>query len=357
MSEEAEKKTSKKRTPSAFPKKTLMQALAIAEAIQRENAGQPYARLDLAQALKSSPTSSSFKMLITASGQFGLTKGSYVAESISLTDLGKSIVSTGDKEKRGRGLREAFLSIPVFRQFFEKYDNEKLPKAELIQKTLEKEFGMSSDDVKACYRMIVANAKSLNLLEDHKGSNFVRLSRLSTATPIPSAEEESRGGAVSETSAPGTPPVSEVVSVIPQTPKVFVSHGKNKKILELVQKILRYGRFEPVVAEEEETIAVPVSDKVLDSMRQCKYGLMNISLDNKEKREDSSYGVNQNVLIEVGAAFVLYNKRVILLCDKRVTIPSNLQGLYRCEYEGDELDGTTTMKLLETLTKFKEPPT
>jgi predicted nucleotide-binding protein len=33
---------------------------------------------------------------------------------------------------------------------------------------------------------------------------------------------------------------------------------------------------------------------------------------------------------------MMYNQRVILLADKGVTLPSNLQGIYRCEYEGDE---------------------
>ena len=80
---------------------------------------------------------------------------------------------------------------------------------------------------------------------------------------------------------------------------------------------------------------------------ECKHALYNFS-------EDGSFGVNQNVLIEIGAAFVLYNRKVILLADRRVSIPSNLQGLYQCRYEGDQLDGETTMKLLEALTGFRE---
>jgi predicted nucleotide-binding protein len=74
----------------------------------------------------------------------------------------------------------------------------------------------------------------------------------------------------------------------------------------------------------------------------------------KEKTEDGSYRVNSNVLIEIGGAFLAYNKRVILLADKRVTLPSNLQGLYRVEYEGEEISFSAAMKLQKVLAEFRK---
>ena len=38
--------------------------------------------------------------------------------------------------------------------------------------------------------------------------------------------------------------------------------------------------------------------------------------------------INDNVLIEIGAAMALYGKKVILLVEKGVVLPSNLQGFY-----------------------------
>ena len=35
--------------------------------------------------------------------------------------------------------------------------------------------------------------------------------------------------------------------------------------------------------------------------------------------------INNNVLIEIGAAFVLYDQKVVLLWDKSLKVPSNLQ--------------------------------
>ncbi|MBD5084001.1 MAG: nucleotide-binding protein [Clostridiales bacterium] len=60
------------------------------------------------------------------------------------------------------------------------------------------------------------------------------------------------------------------------------------------------------------------------------------------------------MLIEIGAAIALYGNRIILLCHKGISLSSNLQGLYRCEYDGDKLDYEATMKLLKTFNSFKK---
>lgn len=64
--------------------------------------------------------------------------------------------------------------------------------------------------------------------------------------------------------------------------------------------------------------------------------------------------LNENVLIEIGAAMALYGKKIIILCQQGTQLPSNLQGLYRCEYAGDQLDYASTMKLLKTLQELRK---
>ena len=90
-------------------------------------------------------------------------------------------------------------------------------------------------------------------------------------------------------------------------------------------------------------------------MRECHAGIIHIE---EEKSFIDAEGnphkmLNENVLIEIGAAIALYGDRIILLCQKGITLPSNLQGLYRCNYEGDKLDYEATMKLLKTFNSFK----
>jgi predicted nucleotide-binding protein len=45
--------------------------------------------------------------------------------------------------------------------------------------------------------------------------------------------------------------------------------------------------------------------------------------------------INPNVLMEIGAAMALYERRFILLVRQGVKLPSNLQGLYEVRYSGD----------------------
>jgi hypothetical protein len=60
------------------------------------------------------------------------------------------------------------------------------------------------------------------------------------------------------------------------------------------------------------------------------------------------------VLIEIGAAIALYDKKFVLLCERSLKLPSNLQGLYRCNYDGKELTYDATMKLLKAFNEFRQ---
>lgn len=137
--------------------------------------------------------------------------------------------------------------------------------------------------------------------------------------------------------------------------RVFITHGKNRKILEQVKELVLFGKFEPVVAQERETAAKPVPDKVMDEMRSCHAAVIHVGaegtlLDSTGKEVTQ---VNGNVLIEIGAAMALYGRNFILLVEEGVSLPSNLQGLYECRYSGDELNMPATMKLLKAFNEFK----
>ena len=136
--------------------------------------------------------------------------------------------------------------------------------------------------------------------------------------------------------------------------RVFITHGRNRKILEQVKELVAYGKFEPVVAVEHETEAKPVPKKVMDDMRTCKAAVIHVSAEgvlyDKDNNEVSR--INENVLIEIGAAMALYDTKFVLLVEEGLRLPSNLQGLYECRYEGDELNMPATMKLLKAFSEF-----
>jgi hypothetical protein len=154
--------------------------------------------------------------------------------------------------------------------------------------------------------------------------------------------------------SPGTPPSSLPTEPRPTIDvRCFISHGSNMDLVDQVQTMLGLADIQSEVAVKEETSAIPVPEKVFSAMRRCTTGIIIVSVDETRKDKDGKYTINENVLIEIGAAFVLYDKRVVLLWDKRLNVPSNLQGLYRCEFEGNELSWSAGTKLMKAIRGFK----
>jgi predicted nucleotide-binding protein len=136
---------------------------------------------------------------------------------------------------------------------------------------------------------------------------------------------------------------------------VFVSHGSNKKIVEQLKGLLEYGEFEPIVSVERETTSKPVPDKVMEDMRSCGAGVIHVGVEQVliDKDGEEHPQLNNNVLIEIGAAMALYGENFILLVEEGTKLPSNLQGLYQVRYEGKAIDADVTMKLLKAFKRFK----
>jgi len=159
--------------------------------------------------------------------------------------------------------------------------------------------------------------------------------------------EKAASVALASEPAPATPLATAV------TVRCFISHGSNMDLVDQVQTMLGIADIQSEIAVKEETSAIPVPEKVFSAMRRCSAGIIVVSVDETHKDKEGKYTINENVLIEIGAAFVLYDRRVVLVWDKRLSVPSNLQGLYRCEFEGNELSWSAGMKLMKAIRGFK----
>ena len=105
---------------------------------------------------------------------------------------------------------------------------------------------------------------------------------------------------------------------------------------------------------EHETPAKPVPQKVMNDMRTCRAAVIHVGAEAVLYDSDGEKvpQINGNVLIEIGAAMALYDDKFVLLVEEGLELPSNLQGLYECRYQGDELNMTATMKLLRAFNEF-----
>ena len=333
------------------PSYSLTEAIRIPRALADNFASKDARPLQVAQALNVQPTSGPFRMLCGSSIAYGLTEGGYNAEAISLTSVGKRVVTPTSEGDDAAAMREAMLKPRVLGEFLKRYDNSKLPREDIACNVLV-ELGVPREAVKRTLDLIVDGAKTVGFLRQINGSDYVDLQ----GTPPPLSSPDTEAESIDDQSADA---IEEVVNertskLSPLPParvaranapaKVFISHGRDTKLLEQVKTMLNVAEVEYEIAEEEQTAAIPVPEKVSVAMRRCNAALICVA----------GNDVNQNVLIEIGAAFVIYgNERVILLWQKGTPVPSNLQGLYRSEFDRAELSWSEGMRLMEAIKKLK----
>lgn len=351
-----------------FPRNSLNESLRVAEVIWQNNAGIPYPLLDIAKKLNYSPTSYSYRSLIRSAQRYGLTNETYSQElkkTVSLSPLGKSIVAPMPDEDVNSLKRKSLETPEIFGKVLIQLDGKILPPDDSFKNLLIRTYSLSVDDSEACYDILIKNIDELGLLDDVQGKRYLRLDMLGTGRALPPSpdEVESNGNNIMQPSR-GVTGESEDMSLsgIPKKPvetskipKVFISHSKNKAIVTQIKEMLEFGEFEYQVAEERETLAIPLSEKVFGFMEKCNCAIINISADEEKKQADSSYTINENVLIEIGAAYLHYKRRVILLIDNRLVskLPSNIKELVSIRYEGDELSWNAGRQLQNALKEFR----
>jgi predicted nucleotide-binding protein len=362
----AEQKTKKSiLRQTDVPAHSIKDALRVARVLSDSYAKAPTKPLMVAKAMGVSPTTGGFRMITGASVAYELTEGgAQSATAISLTPLGRRIVAPTDEGDDLRAIKEAIMKPRVISEFLTKYNNSKLPAKNIALNVLE-EMGVPSDVTDRAYDMILENAEYAGVLEDVNGAKYVNLESTSALSEF-KAEESSQVGEVSgsddlshlflnKSLTEELHPVPVMINTLATNKRVFISHGKNRDIVAQLREVLGFGGFEPVVSVDKEATAMPVPDKVMDDMRSCGAGIVNVGTDQTITDVDGNEHkfLNQNVLIEIGAALALYKRNFILLVESGVELPTNLRGLYEVRYSGKTLDYDATMKLLKAFNEIK----
>lgn len=294
-----------------------------------------------------------------------------------VTELGRLVAKDGGA-RRAEALQGVVTSIPAYKSVLERAVHRgelTLSAVEVAAHWHEHFKGDASENDKilndqaVCFFQVAEGADLGKLVIGRKGQPTRFEFDRENAAQLATGEADDRRGVpdpeaeIGPLAEPEETETGDVDSEVMHKPnlrptkgnRVFITHGKDKKILEQVKELVAFGKFEPIVAQERETAAKPVPDKVMDEMRGCQAAVIHVAVDGKLLNEEGKAvpQINGNVLIEIGAAMALYGRNFILLVEEGVTLPSNLQGLYECRYSGDGLDMQATMKLLKAFNEFK----
>lgn len=351
------------------PSASLDEALRIPQAILDHYAGKPTSPLHVAKALNIDPKGSQIRVLSGAAIAFGLIEGGAQAAAISITDLARKILRPRTEGADREAKRESVLKPRVFGEFLRQYDKHAFPREDIAQNVLE-EMGVPRNKAAEVLARILESAESVGFIEEIKGKIYVSLQGAAARPDSPTAIDEApvdEPDPRNETEpgeAPPNPPIappavrSRMASAIiddERRRRVFITHGKNRDLVEPIRKLLEYGELEPVVSVERQSVSKPVPEKVMDDMRGCGAAIIHVDADRTivDKDGEGHVLLNPNVLIEIGAAMAFYGRRFILLVRDGVKLPSNLQGLYEVRYQDKTLDAAATIRLLEAIKDIK----
>jgi len=350
-----------------IPSMSLDKALRVATAIGENYGYKSSSPLQVAKALDISPTTGGFKTLTGASIAYGLTNGGYNADTISITPLGMRIVRPTVDGDDLAAKREALLKPRVVREFLQKYDGAPVPKDTIAQNVL-MDMGVPKERSADALKLIIEGASAVGFLQTIKDRKYVELA--GTAVPVVDEKQEEvaeDGEPASSNDTPQPVLVSKSSAVTAtastaitdaQAKRVFITHGKNKDLIEPIKKLLSLADLEPVVSVQTQTVSQPVPSKVMGEMRSCGAAIIHVDDERHimDKDDVEHVFLNDNVLIEIGAAMAIYGERFILIVKEGLKLPSNLSGLLELRYKGDKPQIEDTIKLIDAINDMKKRP-
>jgi hypothetical protein len=164
----------RRRRKRPFPALIFEEALQLARAIQENAAGKKVRRLTLFDAMGKSAESSTSRELITASGQYGITKGAYNADYLELTPLGAQATSpeSSERERADARLQLAISKIPAFNALYEAFKDTRMPSREVMQDKLQ-ESGVDAEYVPEGVETFILNGQYVGIIREIAGAERV----------------------------------------------------------------------------------------------------------------------------------------------------------------------------------------
>ena len=351
----------------AFPIHSLEKALIIVTAIADKGGSKPMDRLLVADAIGRTPSSSEYKRLLSSSRAYGLTTGTEKADYVAPTELGLKIVRPLQPEEALQAKVQACMNVELLARLWRQFNKSKLPDAKFLKNTLERTYELDAGQAEEFAVLAVENAKFCGVLQDISGAKYIRLDEPSLAaasggvhTQAPAndvGEEEEPEDVVTQLTPPRPTP-SPSATALEKRPKLFLAHGKNTKPLEELKKILAGFEIKFVVAVDEPHAGRPISEKVAQLMQECTAGIFIFTKDElfyrkqKNGEMEETWRPSENAIYELGAASILWERKIIILKEDGVNLPTDFSDLGYISFADGEI-GAKAMHIMQELIKFK----
>ena len=323
------KKANKRRS---YPFHQLKQAQIIGETIQEANSGLAMDRFLLAKALNTTPKSSGFIIKLNSSARYGITNGGYNDPTISLTELGKSIVSSKNPEEYQHALVECSIKPDVFRDFYQRMDGKQVPEESYAKNILERDHQIDQELSRECYETIVANGLHANIIRKVKGVMYVNLSAALQAQSTNVIEEPFGNQKYQDESS-----ISKG-----KTDRVFIGHFDDRQLLKVVEDLLYEFNIKFQVVNLNELDLNRLLSKVNIDLKSCQAAIVLTGMTHEINP------INELKLpIIVGAASALYDSKVVLIAAKEAV--GNMPDLGLNIVYLTEEDPVSEIQILKTL--------
>ena len=96
-----------------------------------------------------------------------------------------------------------------------------------------------------------------------------------------------------------------------------------------------------------------MSESAFETMRRCEAGLFVVTSEDCLSDESGTYVLKPEVQAEISAAYLFYNRRVLLLWEQSIPFPNDWQSLQRCLFAGGDLTWEDGLQLTKALLQFK----
>lgn len=182
--------------PWTFPKNTLEEAVKIARAVEEQNAGNPMKPDMLAKAVGFNSTSDwRFLDLLRSANLYGLVEGRGKTAAVTLTDIGRDVVSPSSPTARPKALQAALRQVDDFKKVEDFYQGKKLPEDEFFENTLYREFSIPKERLRAFIDTFTSNLNFLHAfsVDRSEPGGILRSEFRSNEPDVPDSIEEHGG--------------------------------------------------------------------------------------------------------------------------------------------------------------------